>query len=355
MTDDLTLSANGRDIAGWEQISVTLRAEGFPPEFAIGLSARDPATGADLVVRPGDACVIKLGSDKVITGYVDRVGNGGSSSAHFIRVVGRGKTQDLVDCSAEWDSGQIASATVLDIATKLAAPYQISVALANGAAAGQAIPQTNITYGETGADIIQRDARSAGLLAYEAPDGSLLLAAVGTKTAASGIVYGENVEEFAVELSMDQRYSEIVCTLLGQDVLSDIGDGGFFFDTEKDPNVPRHRRRYIVLEQAQDAQAFTIQKAKWEVARRAGRSQLATATIDSWRDRDGALWSPNTLVPVSLPGLPDKTILCIAEVTFRRDEGGTSADLVLMPPQAFAPEPISLQPLNLSDLDTVAP
>jgi prophage tail gpP-like protein len=350
MTDDLTLSANGRDITGWEQISVSLYAEAFPPMFAIALSSRDPDTGADLVVRPGDACTVKLGEDLVITGYVDRVGNSGGASAHALRVVGRGKTQDLVDCSAEWDSGQIASASVLDIATKLAKPYGITVALENGASVGAMIPQTNITYGETGADIIQRDARSAGLLAYEGSDGHLLLAAVGKRQAASGIVYGENVEEWDVELSMDQRYSEIVCTLLSQDVLGDLGEGGFFFDTETDPNVPRHRRRYIVLEQAQDAQAFTIQKAKWEVARRAGRGQIATATIDSWRDSAGGLWMPNTLVPVSLPGLPAQTILCVSEVTFRRDDNGTHADLILMPPAAFAPEPISLQPLDLSDV-----
>lgn len=350
MSDDVSISANGRTIAGWENVSITLLAEGFPNSFAISASSEDPETGADLPVRRYDPCVVKIGDDVVITGYVDRVGNGGNAESHGIRIIGRGKTQDLVDCSAEWDGGQIASATVLEIATKLAQPYGIAVALANGASAGAAIPQTNITYGEKGADIIQRDARSAGLLAYEASDGTLLLSAVGTTQAASGIVYGENVEEHDVEISGDECFSEIVCTLLSQDVLGDVGDGGFFFHTETDPNVPRHRRMYIVLEQAQDAQAFTIQKAKWEIARRAGRSIVATATIDSWRDSDGNLWRPNTLVPVSLPGLPSKTLLCISQVTLRRGEDGTHADFILMRPSAFTPEPISLLPLNLSDI-----
>ena len=354
MSDDLILSANGRDVSGWEQISVTLRAEGFPPSFEISASSLDPATGADLVVRPGDACVIKLGSDTVITGYVDRVANGGGAESHGIRIVGRGKTQDLVDCSAEWDSGQIASAPVLDIAAKLAAPYGIAVRLANGASAGAAIPQTNITYGETGASIIQRDAESVGLLAYEDPNGNLLLAAVGSAQAASGIVYGGNVENWSVELSMDERFSEIVCTQLSQDLAGDLGEGGFFFDTEKDPNVPRHRRMYMSLEMALIPRDFTIQKAKWEIARRAGRATSASATIDSWRDSAGALWAPNTLVPVSLPGLPANTALCISEVTFRRDDSGTHADLALLPPYAFAPEPISLQPFAIADVDPSA-
>lgn len=351
MTDELTLTANGRAIAGWEQVTVTLRAEAFPNSFEVALSTRDPATSADVIVRPGDACQVKLGSDVVITGYVDRLSNGGSADGHMLRVIGRGKCQDLVDCSAEWDSGQITGSNALEIAIKLAKPYGIMVRQLDSADPGPAVPQFNLNYGETAADIIQRVARNAGLLAYEDGQGALVLARAGTKKAASGIVYGGNVETWSAELSMDGRYSEIVCTLLGQDVLGDVGDGGFFFDTEKDPNVPRHRRMYMVLEQAQDAQQFTTRKAKWEVARRAGRATVVSATIDSWRDSDGKLWAPNTLVPVSVPGLPPSlSPLALSEVTFHRDEGGTHADLVLLPPAAFAPEPISLLPLNLSDV-----
>lgn len=352
MNDDLTLTANGRSISGWEEISVTLRAEAFPNVFTIGLSSLDPSSGVDLVVRPGDACQVKLGSDVVITGYVDRVGNGGSPTAHALRVIGRGKCQDLVDCSAEWPKGQIKGASALEIAKKLAQPYGIAVQLANGAKPGPEVPQFNLTYGETAAEIIQRVARAAALLAYEDANGILNLAAVGTRQAASGIIYGENVESWDDELSMDQRYSEIVCTALSQDVWGDLGDGGLFFDTEKDPNVPRHRRMYMVLEEAATgAQPFTIAKAKWEMARRAGRATMVQATVDSWRDKSGTLWAPNSLVPVALPGFPaSSSPLCISEVTFRRDNSGTHADLVLYPPAAFSPEPISLQPVNLNGI-----
>ncbi len=350
MSDDLVLSANGRDIAGWEHLSVTLRAEGFPSSFDIALSSRDPATKSALIVRPGDACTVKLGSDLVVTGYVDRAGNGGSGETHTLRVSGRGKTQDLVDCSAEWPGGQISNCNALDIAKKLAAPYGIEVKLANGADAGPIVPQFAVTYGETAAEIIQRVARNAGLLAYEDATGVLLLAAVGTKQAGSGVAYGGNVEEWGVMLSMDQRYSEIVCMLLTQETQADIAGITQPFFTALDPNVPRHRRLYMTLEQAVNAQELTAQKAKWEAARRAGRATIATATVDSWRDSKGALFMPNTLLPVSLPGLPDKTPLIIAEVTFRRGNDGTHADIVAMPKDAFVPEPISLQPVNIVEI-----
>ncbi|MGY2732395.1 phage baseplate assembly protein [Sphingomonas sp. UYP23] len=350
MTEDLTLSANGRDIAGWENIAVTLRAEGFPSSFDISLSSRDPSTKTALVVRPGDPCTVKLGSELVATGYVDRAGNGGSAETHTLNVSGRGKTQDLVDCSAEWPGGQISNCNALDIAKKLAAPYGIEVKLANGAEAGPIVPQFAVTYGETAAEIIQRVARNAGLLAYEDASGSLLLTAVGTKQAESGVAYGTNVEEWGVLLSSDQRYSEIVCMMLTQETLNDIDGVTKPFFTAPDPNVLRHRRLYMTLEQAADPVPFTIQKAKWEAARRAGRSTIATATIDSWRDSKGKLFMPNTLIPVSLPGLPDKTPLIISQVTFRRGGDGTHADIVAMPKDAFVPEPINLQPVNLADI-----
>ena len=74
--------------------------------------------------------------------------------------------------------------------------------------------------------------------------------------------------------------------------------------------------------------------------RRYGRSKQLTVTIDSWRDKDGKLWKPNTLIPVNLPTLrlPDTEML-LAEVTYMRDDNGTHARMTLMPPAAFAVQP----------------
>lgn len=137
-----------------------------------------------------------------------------------------------------------------------------------------------------------------------------------------------------------------------QAVLGDLGSGGEDFYTQKDETVPRHRRIYMVLEQsAVDPPAFTISKAKWEMSRRTGRSCEVHVTIDSWTDSNGVLWAPNTLIPVNLPGFPDSySPLCLSSVTFRKGEGGTHAELTLLPQAAFTPEPITLIPVNLADL-----
>ena len=351
--EEVSILVGDNSISGWQDVNVTLRAEAFPNSFAIALTAKEPITETATVAKMGDACQVKLGDDVVITGWVDDDAVDIAAEDHTLTLVGRGKTEDLVDCSAEYGSGMISGVTALAVAQRLCSAYKgLSARLAAGADAGPTIPQLLLDYTETAAGIIQRVAQNAGLLAYEDAQGVLVLARAGTRTAASGAVYGKNVLDLAVRNSLAERFSEILCVRQSQDMLIGVtplaGDENAFF-TAPDPNVPRHRRKVIVLEQAEDPEGFTKRKAKWEVTRRAGRSTSARVTLDSWRDSDSKLWEPNTLIPVDLPGLrlPDKSLI-VSEVTFHRSsERGTVADLVLMPAAAFDIEPVNLIPANL--------
>lgn len=344
--NELTLSIGGTEFGGWEEVEVTLRAEGFPNSYDIKASV---PPGYKLAGKEGDDCVILLGNDTVITGYVDRITDGGDRDSHTIRIQGRGKTQDLVDCGAEWPSHQMIGGNAKTIAENLCLPYSIAVVMENGASPGPDVPMWPLNYGETAADIIQRVARNAGLLAYENHEGKLALAAVGSVEAASGIKYGENVEEWSAERSMDQRFSEYVCSLLSMDPLMEV-PGGNFFGTEKDTEVPRHRRMYLVADAvAENVEEFVQKRAKWEAARRAGRSYTVRAMVDSWRDSAGKLWTPNTLLPVALPPIAGENLV-ISEVAFRRtNEHGTTAEIVAMPKGAFTPEPIVLSPISFAE------
>ena len=185
--NELVLIIDGVKITGWEDIEVTLHAEAFPNNFSVRASMQP---GNQLPAEPGNTCTVMLGSDQVIVGYVDGVTDSVTPDGHSIEIHGRGKTQDLVDCGAEWPSGQITNSNALEIAQKLAEPYGITVNIAAGASPGLTVPQMLLNYGETGAAIIQRVARWAILLAYEDHLGQLLFAPVSTTVAASGVAYG---------------------------------------------------------------------------------------------------------------------------------------------------------------------
>ncbi len=342
--DDVTLTIAGRQLSGWSAISgITRGIERCPSDFDLEMTERYPTEFQDLIVQPGDTCEVYLGEDLVITGYVDRFAPAISADRHSIRVSGRGKCADLVDCAAEWPGGQISGSNVLGIAQRLAKPYGITVSA--GASPGGSIPQFNIMLGETPFEIIERICRYRALLAYDLPDGSLYLTSVGNGTAASGFVEGVNIETASATYTMDQRFSEYYAYLQSMDVLSDLGVGGNLIGKAFDTGVPRHRRRAIIAESGGGGTDVAIQRAKWESARRYGRSMQVELTTDSWRDSAGVLWTPNTQAPLSIPSLKigDVTWL-IGSVTYRLDENGTHADLVIMPPQAFNPEPILLQP-----------
>lgn len=357
MADDLTLAIDGQKISGWQEISVTLLALGFPNSFAVTLSDIDPVLRAKIHAQAGDSCQVSLGDDIVITGYIDRDISSVEPDGHQLQIVGRGKTQDLVDCSAQWPNGQIAPATTFDIATKLAAAYGVTVRQV-GDPVTTLNPQFSLNYGESCEAIIQRLAHAGGLLAYEDSAGALVLTRVGVDKAGSAIVYGQNVQAASVQNAMDGRFSQVICTMGAENSYGELDEASFFFFTASDPNVKRPRLLYLPLEVSADPPAidFTETKAKWEIARRAGLGSVVNATVDSWRDKAGKLWRPNTLVEVDIPGFrnPEKT-LCIASVTFvRNDSQGTIAQLAMMPPSAFAPEPISLQPVSIADVEPVA-
>lgn len=344
MTDDLTLIIGARHLSGWTRIRVTRGVERLPSDFEIEMTERYPGEADALVVQPGDICRVLLGNDLVITGYVDRLTPFIDAHQHGIRVQGRGKCADLVDCAAEWPNSQISGTSALDIAQKLAAPYGISVR--SVASAGRVIPQFNLMLSETAYEVVERVCRYSALLAYDEPDGNLLLSQVGMQQMASGLVQGGNVQRAEIAYSMDQRYSEYYAYLLSMDMLSDAGDGGNLLAKAYDPNVTRHRRHVIIAEAGGGGLDVSIQRAGWEAARRFGRGQQLQARVDSWRDSSGALWMPNAVVPVELPALKARgSNWVISEATYGRDDDeGTYADLVLMPPAALLPEPVLLQP-----------
>ncbi|WP_176043628.1 phage baseplate assembly protein [Burkholderia vietnamiensis] len=343
--DDLYLSVGNQLVSGWTDIRVTRGIERCPSDFEIGLTERSPEQLSDIVVRAGAPVQVSLGRDLVITGYVDEFIPSFAPEEHAIRVTGRGKCQDLVDCSAVWPNGQISGTSAVDIATKLASHYGIKVNC--DVTDLVTIPQFNIFIGETSFEVIERVSRYSQLLVYDQPDGNLRLAqAEKQATAAGGLAEGFNVQAASIRNSAHERFSRYKAFAQTVATFGDAGVGPSMIASVTDDEVNRVRERYIVAEAVQGFADIAKRRTIWEMHRRIGRSHVVTIVTDSWRDADGVLWEPNTLVNISLPhlGLQNETWL-IGEVTYRRTiESGTTAELTIMDPRAFEPEPIALQP-----------
>ena len=348
--DELVLTAGGQRVAGWQAVRVRRSVEGMPSAFSIELTEKYPAVPQDLVILPGQVCTVEIGGDLVLTGYIDRVLPVITGESHTVQVIGRSACEDLVDCSLIWDSNQISGTSVRDAAEKLSKPYGVTVTAKDGD--GRAIPQLNTNLGETPYEVIERLARFSAMLSYDDPTGNLVLAQVGTSRHSSGFTQGVNVLRAAGTFALDQRYSEYHAYLLAQVSLGELGTSGNEKSVVLDPGMQglkrpdgqkRVRKLAIISEQNFDGQALTEQRAKWEMTRRFGRSQAVRVEADSWRDSEGKLWEPNWRVPVDIPACKVNGIeAVIAEVDYVRDDRGTRAELMLMPPEAFMTEPTPL-------------
>lgn len=342
--DDVTIIVNGQTLGGWTNVRIARGVERCPSDFQLGMTEVYPGQADAMQIKPGDACQVKIGHTKVITGYIDRVMPAIQGRQHSIRVMGRGKCADLVDCSAEWPGGQISGSSVLEIASKLAKPYGITVS----GATSDPIPTFNLMRGETPWEIVERLCRFRQLLAYETTDGNLTLSQVGTTRAASGFKEGYNVEQATATWGMDQRFSDYLCYLQSVETLDDLGTGGDLIATYNDKGVPRHRMLMMVAESSGGGLGLNVarDRVQWEASRRFGRSAEVRLITDNWRDSAGDLYAPNTLVPLDLPTLKiSGKLWAVSEVTYVKDENGTHCELLIMPPQAFQPQPTLLQPV----------
>ncbi len=361
--DDVTIQVGSNRFVGWQNVSISRSCESMPNNWSLTASAEFLQGAALAGTRPGQSCLIYIGSDLVITGKIDRRSIPIDAHNHRVTLSGRGITRNLVDCSADLlndpgiRGGQINGANALDVAAKLCKAYGITARSAVSDL-GIAIPSFQVPLGETPYQIIESVARYAGYLVYEDVFGRLVLDRIGTSQHASGFTLPGNVEAINGERSVDGRFSTYVVVYSGVDQTSDLGSLANRRATILDDTLGEYRLRIIVSEQIAptpagqqtiDNDAIAKPRANREKARRIGRSQGASITCDSWRDNGGKLWTPNWLATIDAPAADiSNATWIIGSLTFRKDMSGTHTDLILMPPDAFSPEP---NPLNLFDAE----
>lgn len=350
---ELVLEIGGAKVSGWQAIRVTRGIERMPSDFDIAATEKYPGLPGEVFLAAGLVCRVRIGGDLVLTGYVDRYQPSIAAASHEVRVSGRSACADLVDCMA-WlkPNGVLNGTSARKIVERVAAAYDIKTTFR--AAKDTDVVQFVVTLGDTCWTVIEQVTRWGAMLAYDDPTGNLVLADVGTDRMASGPTEGLNVLSASPTFSIDQRFLEYHSYIMATDSLSDTAaetgrNGNELTEVVIDPGMqglktpngaPRIRRMALIGEQIDSRGSLLLRRAKWEMARRYGRSQAIRVEVDSWRDKEGKLWEPNFLVPVHLPTCKMQDVTwVIGEVTYIRDGQGTRASLLIMPPEAFQPEP----------------
>jgi prophage tail gpP-like protein len=332
--DEVTLTIGSRIYGGWTSVEISRSIETMAGSFQLSVSERFPGQQASQAIAPGDSCSVRLGSDTVITGWIDDARPSYSDTNHTISLSGRDKTGDLVDCSAINEPGQWRDQKLERIAQALAKPFGISVITETDT--GTKFPSFSIDQGETVYEAIERLCRMRAVLATSSPQGNLVITRAGADRAATRLERGENILEASAVFSHLDRFQsyQVKGQQPGGDYLSSSAVAQVL-GKAKDSKVRRHRPLLVLAEQASD-QGSAKDRAAWEANIRAARGRRVSITVQGWRETsNGRLWSPNRIVEVSDDWLGVQRDMLITSVEYRYSDQGSFTLLEMMPPGAF--------------------
>ena len=329
------LTVNGRDYAGWLDVSITLGIERMARDFTLAITDRWPASNGVAVrqVVAGALCELWIGGDKVLTGYVDATPVSYDATRVTVGVSGRSKTADLVDCSVTGKVQQWRGALVESIIAALAKPY--GVVVKSDVTTGQAPSDFQIDQGETVFEAVDKLLRPKALWATDNADGELVIIKVPGGQAHDALRLGENILGGDAALDFKDRFSEYVCK--GQRAGGDDESAAKTNEAQaQQTDATLSRRRVLQIQQSGQASNATCrQRVQFEAAQRFSQSLTATYSVQGWRQSNGALWQPNTRVWVNDPVIGFDDELLITEVCFSLSNSGMKTAITVAPSAGY--------------------
>jgi prophage tail gpP-like protein len=329
----------GKEFGGWKSVAIQAGIERQVRDFDLTITKEWPDV-SDLPsrVRPGDACELWIGEDKVLTGYVDATPISYDGTSNSVGVRGRSKTGDLVDCAAINKPGQWRGAKIERIASDLAKPYGIEVVtqVDTGATLTHAIEQ-----GETAFESIDRMLKVRQELATDDELGRLVFIGVGTAgPATTALELGQNILRCEAPLDFKDVFTEY--TVKGQRPGSDDEFGDTVAgETATITDDTLKRRRVLMIKQGgHSTTSSAADRVRYERAHRKAMALASTYTVNGWRQADGTLWKHNMLVRVRDPVVGFDDELVIAEIQYQLSDAGMLCVLKVGPKDGYVNKPL---------------
>ena len=360
----LTLKVGGKIYAGWKSVNVRQSMEQIAGTFELSVTERWPSQPTEWSIPPGEFCEVFIGEDPVIAGYVDAVAVSYDAGSHNIRVTGRDRTGDLVDCTAPTTA--FSGLRFAQIAEKLITPYGITLfdetvggkrltlrdkkqgkksAAPKRARVGAHVPKQATQCGESVFKTLEKIARSEGVLLVSDAEGGLLITRAGLAgDCSTQLKFGDNILRASFEHSHANLFSEI--SVKGQASAAGAGKFDVSHSAPKgvvkrtkaasvgNSQIARYRPLELVAETQADAKRCQ-QRAEWEASNREAKARKISVTVQGWRQLDGDLWRINQRVRVTCPWMRVDEWWLVAAVAFALDDSGSLTELTLVGKNAF--------------------
>ncbi len=331
-SNEVVLEVNGIEYAGWQSVRISKSLETASASFDVDLFDRWQQVSEPWPIFDQDEVKVWIGPDLLVSGYVDSVSLSIDGESHGMRVSGRDRTADLIDCSATNRPGTFKNKKLEDLAQILASPFGIKVTTDQDT--GDPIASFALLSGEKVHEAIARAAIAKNLIVTSGEGGSLLITRSGSRRSIDAITEGKNLLAGSVDVSSTDRFSNYIVEgqSSGQGKATNAMRG-----TYRDAGVNRYRPLMIHAEQKATA-SYLSGRAEWEARSRAAKAKVARVTVVGWRQSNGQIWTINRVVPISSSLLNIDEEMLIAEVSFELSDSGMLTNMRLVRPDAYSSE-----------------
>ena len=366
------------EIIGWQSVQIVDDMASIADSFNVSTpNTKDPG-GLYLPINPYDSVDIidDADPDPLLIGWCDDLDTNIAANNNSLTAIGRSLAGDLVDCSAEIKGGALKNVDALQIASRLAAPYNIPFRVASGVDIGPKFEAFDLEPGESPFQAMQRAFKARSLLPSTIPaTGGVELVKAKAGRATDDLIVGVNCKLASGKWSGRDRFSEY--RVLGQapptrqkksatvpgsgTVIGSVGSGGGVVSEGTKPTtiksrnprksnqaigiatdseVPRYRPKIIRSEKRTNS-SEAEKRARWEATYRAGKSTGINISLSSWYQVDGSPWRSNLLVMVTIPqfNLFNYEMLIQTATRGYSVTGGRAMGLKLVHPDTFTPPP----------------
>lgn len=345
---ELSLQVQGYEFRGWQSAQVQRSLDQLADSFDVALTSPLSSVPPPVTPRQGDPVTLKYDGELLVSGYIDEVDESSAVDTFSLRISGRSRAKDLVDCSAV-HKGAWRNMAVDTIARDLASPFGLTVT-------SDVIDLPTEKYfrlqdSETVFDAIDRLMREHGMRVVSSPDGNLLLTRTGLLRFPTVVIErGVNIIEGGIRRSENERFSQYIfkTTLAADD--DNFGEVNATKYAVGDEGVDRYRPLIVHLDGQRNTKKSSKtqleEAAAWERNTRAGKSEMLSyrvlrpgAVARSWEmPGDNGLWTPNTIVAVKDKNHGVDGEFLITSVSLRRTSASTETQLELTHPEAYQPQ-----------------
>lgn len=333
------LLVDGRIYGGWVEIAVERSIEQISGSFELQLTARWPGVDVAQGLREGLPCAVRIGGETVLTGYVDSYEPDLTSTSTSIRVSGRCKTGDLVDCAALYKTGAWRGVKLDRIVRDIVAPFGLTVEIAPGLDMGEVFKRFALEDGERAFDAIDRACRLRAILCTSTPAGNVLLTLASDEESGVTLSEGENILRIQAVHSWKERHSVVILKAQTPGDDDEFGAAASQLKVSaKDAEINRYRP-LVVMAEHHTSSASLADRAAWEVKVRMGRGKRGRLSVVGWRTgkdgMEGPLWQPNTLVRVVSDRMNLDDDMLIVGCSYQLSAAGLATELTFVRREAF--------------------